>query len=166
MDIVKLFEDVTELFNTEQKCDKCWEFSAPFFEDALNKVQTEEPCCVQLMLTNFRYLSQLTYLTSGFLKDVVKDYAFDLYILQKTGEAGLGTNNYNEIKGHPVNESKWATVYKPLFDCLNDSAALELCQTLGFNAEITKWEMSLVRNYQDDNYDGWLIRATIRTRNE
>ena len=96
----------------------------------------------------------------------MRDYSFSLYALKKTGAEGLGTNNFNEIKGHSTDTSKWATVYKPLFDCLKDSAVLDLCEVLGFQVEITKWEMSLVRNYQDDNYDGWLINAIIRTRNE
>lgn len=166
MDIVKFWEDVTQDFNTNEKCGLCWEFSAPFFEDKLNTVQPEAPCCIQLMLTNFKYLSQLSYAGTGFVNQNVKDYSFDLYVLKQTGSEGLGTNNYNEIKGHSKSDSKWAKVYKPLFDCLNESEALKLCEMLGFNAEITKWEMSIVSNYQDDNFDGWIIRANIRTRNE
>lgn len=166
MDVVQLFEDITTQFNTEEKCDECWEFSAPMFEAALNKVQPDQPCCIQLMLINFRYVAQLTYASTGFIKDNTKDYAFDLYVLKQTGQQGIGMNNYNEIKGHAKADSKWSKVYKPLFDCLNEAEALQLCENLGFNAEITRWEMTAVNNYQDLNYDGWLIRATIRTRNE
>ena len=43
----------------------------------------------------------------------------------------LGVNNYNEIKDHPIEESKWETIFKPIIDCLGCDNILDTCELLG-----------------------------------
>lgn len=161
MDIVNFFEQLTEKFNTELKCDNCWEFSAPLTESALNIVQPSEPCCNQLMLTNLSYSEQNQYNNvTTFRTNRTEEIYFTLYALKTSN---LGINNFNEIKEHPKSESKYETIYKPLKGCLDASEVLAFCEILGFDVQVSKWSFDIVNNYQDLNYDGWKIKGTFKT---
>ena len=160
MDIVAYFKDQVEKWNEEQKCGLCFEFSAPMFESALNVVQPEEPCCVQVMLTDLNYTASNTYASSGLLSSQICEYSFTLYVLKASA---LGVNNYNEIKGHDTDSSKWATIYKPLADCFSCDVQLDFCALLGYAPEIKRWSMKMVKNYQDLTFDGWRIEGTFKT---
>ena len=163
MDIVKYFSDLTAKFNEEEKCDFCWEFSAPLFEDAVNIVQNEEACCVQLMLTDLKEQNRTSYASTGFVTGKTTTYSFTLYALI---QGKLGVNNYNEIKGHDVITSNWVQIFKPLRDCLSDSAIASDCELTGLQVELPAWDFQTVRNYQDNNYNGWRINGAILVRNE
>lgn len=162
MDIVDFFKKQTEHWDAEGKCGFCWEFGAPLEEAEANKQQTERGCCVNVFLTDLKkdvvrgYSSQ-----TGFQNSRADNYSFTLYVLKRDE---LGKNNYNEIIGHPIDESRWETILKPLQECVTEEGVLEFCNILGINIDIPRWSMSTKINYLDDNYTGWMIRATFREK--
>lgn len=162
MDIVKYFEDQVLKWNTDEKCGECFEFSAPMFESAINIVDPEAPCCVQVMLTDLGYLETTSYGSNGLLNNKACEYSFTLYVLKASS---LGVNNYNEVKGHDVSGSKWETIYKPLQECFSCDTQLDFCNLLGYAPEVKKWSLKMVRNYQDLNFDGWRIDGIFKINN-
>lgn len=164
MDIVNFWKQQTDKWAQDEKCGMCWAFHAPLTESALNLAQlTEEhKGCINLFLTNLSFLEVNQYSPgTGLVNGKSCEYQFTLYALQASR---LGQNNYNEMKGYSVNESKWATVFKPVIDCLSCDVILDFCEIQGYNADVTKWAATMVTNYQDNNYDGWRINATFRIK--
>jgi hypothetical protein len=162
MDIVKYFSDQVNKWNQDEKCEECFEFSAPMFESAINEVAPETPCCVQVMLTDLSYTEVPIYGSNGLLSKKACEYNFTLYVLKASS---LGVNNYNEVKGHDIATSKWETIYKPLQNCFGCDAQLDFCTLLGYAPEVKKWSMRTVRNYQDLNFDGWRIDGIFKINN-
>mgnify|MGYP003641710771 CR=1 FL=1 len=163
MDIVDFYKQQVEKWNADSKCGLCFEFSAPMYESALNVVELEDPCCVQVMLVDIGSTTINTYNSrTSLLESSVCEYAFSMFVLKASD---LGTNNYNEIKGHDVDASKWATIYKPLQDCFSCGDNMDFCEILGYSPEVKKWGLKMVRNYQDLNFDGWRIDAILKVNN-
>jgi len=160
MDAVDFLQKQVDKWNEDEKCDLCFEFSAPMTESKMNIVQSDLPCCVQVMLTKLSTNTNNIYNSiTGLLVSSSCDYSITFYVLK---QSNLGVNNYNEIKGHNVKESKWNTIFKPLQDCFSCQSQLDFCELLGLNVEVKKWQMDTVHNYQDNNFDGWKIQATLR----
>lgn len=157
MDIVLFWKNQVDLWNTQNKCGLCWEFSAPLVASQNNIVQEEHPCCVQVFLTDirFREIKQRNAIT-GLVTGKTCVWSFSLHALIKSP---LGVNNYNEIKNHPIEESKWETIFKPLIDCLGCDNILDTCELLGVtNVNVDmNGDAVLVHNYLDENYNGWRI---------
>lgn len=156
MDIVNFWKEQVSIWNESEKCGLCWEFSAPLVTSQINIVQ-EEKCCVNVFLTDirFREIKNRNSVT-GLITSKTCVWNFSLYVLKKEN---LGVNNYNEIKGHPVNESKWETIFKPIIDCLGCDKILDTCEIFGFtnvNVDMPS-DAILIHNYLDDNYNGWRI---------
>lgn len=156
MYIVKFWKDQVDLWNMQEKCGLCWEFSAPLVASQINIVQSET-CCVNVFLTDirFRESKQRDNITGLVLSDFCV-WSFSLYALSKSP---LGVNNYNETKGHPIEESKWETIFKPLIDCLGCDNILDTCELLGVtNVNVDmNGDATLIHNYLDENYNGWKI---------
>lgn len=160
MDIVDFFTKQTEAHNTYNKCGLCFEFSAPMFLSDLNVVQSEKPCCVQVMLTDVSSSIVRQYSpTIGYETGKVIETNFTLYVLM---QSRMDINNHNEMKGHPTSEGKWEAIWKPLQECFSDKTILNFCSILGYNVKVPKWTMTMERNYQDNNFDGWKIMGTFR----
>ena len=162
MDVIEFFQDVVTAWNAENKCDECWTFGAPLTEDALNKQQTPDgvdPCCVHVFISDLVISSVRAFATTGYQSARYDNHSFNLYVLKK---GDLGTNNYNEIAGHPISESRWQQTLKPLKECLDDQNLLPFCTELDNTIQITNWQMSTKIAYLDGNYVGWLIRATFK----
>jgi len=159
MDIVAFWKQQTDIWNTQKKCGLCFEFSAPLIASQINIVQNEN-CCVKIFLTDVKFredkvLNAVTGLTTS--KKCI--WNFSLYALVKEN---LGVNNYNEIKGHPVDESKWNTIFYPLINCLGCDNLLDLCTILGKQIQVTQnGDAQLIHNYLDENYNGWKINYTF-----
>ena len=168
MDIVKFWKEQTELWNTQNKCGLCWEFSAPLVASQINIVQEEpdeeeenEDCCVHVFLTDIKFREVVTRhpVTNQTTKKTCV-WTFSLWVLKKEN---LGVNNYNEIKGYPIEESKWETIFKPLIDCLGCDNILDTCELLGVtNVNVDmNGDAQLIHNYLDENYNGWKINYTF-----
>ena len=156
LDIVDFWKKQTDLWNQQTKCGLCWEFSAPLVPSQINVVQKED-CCVQVFLTDIKFKenkvrNSVTNLITG--KTCV--WTFSLWCVVPVN---LGVNNYNEIKGHSVDESKWNEVFYPLINCLGCDNILDTCELLGVtNVNVDMFgDATLIHNYLDDNYNGWRV---------
>lgn len=161
IDIVDFWKQQTEKWNDEQKCGFCWSFGAPLTESAANGQQTEDPCCVSLFVTNVTQSTVRGYANTGFQNSREENHGFVLYVLKRDG---IGVNNYNEMLGHPIEESKWETILKPLKQCVTEENVLEFCEILGINLQIPNWNMETKINWLDENYTGWMVRATFKEK--
>lgn len=166
MDIVDFWKKQVYKWNEEEKCDLCWSFSAPLTESAVNIVQSTEEtkCCVKVMLVRERVTAFSTAndydLTTGLLKGVTCNKGFQLLFLV---ESNIGLNNYNEINGHPTDESKWSNILQVLEDCISCDAFLDFCSIIGVGSRVTTWQGQQVINYLDSAYAGY--RVTVNFQN-
>src|SRR6478736_6897683 len=164
LDIVKFWSDQVDIWNEQEKCGFCWEFAAPLVPSQINIVQTEpteEDCCIKVFLTDLRFRESIVRnTTTNLITNKTCVWTFSLWVMQSKN---LGINNYNEIKGHSIEESKWNELFYPLINCLGCDNIMDTCEILGetnvnvaFNGDAT-----LVHNYLDDNYNGWKINYTF-----
>lgn len=160
MDIISFWSQQVDLWNTQNKCGLCFEFGAPLVNSQINIVQNEN-CCVNVFLTDIKFRetkqrNPVTNLITG--KSCV--WTFSLWCLVPVN---LGVNNYNEIKGYPVDESKWNEVYLPIIQCLGCDNILDTCELLGVtNVNVdTPTDATLIHNYLDNNYNGWKVNFTF-----
>lgn len=160
MDIVNFWKQQTDLWNEQNKCGLCWEFSAPLVSSQINIVQ-KESCCVSVFLTDIKFREVITrnQNTNMIIRKTCV-WTFSVWCLIPVN---LGVNNYNEIKGHPVNQSKWNTVYLPIIECLGCGNILDTCELLGVkNVNVDmQGDATLIHNYLDSNYNGWKINYTF-----
>jgi hypothetical protein len=157
-DIVEYFKNKVEIWNQDQQCGLCFEFSAPLFNSEMN-VQQNNSCCVQVFVANI--LTDTVYKNDfniyGFQNIDYCVYTFDLFFLV---QSPMGLNNYNEIQFHPIEESKWETIFKPLLNCFG--CGKNLCEEVYNFGGYINYSTSLVHNYLDNNYNGLKVRAKIK----
>ena len=157
-DIVDFFKGQTEKWNEEQRCGFCYSFAAPLFNSEMNVQQTDD-CCIQVFLSNISVKSFYIENKNQFygFKQLEKCvYTFDLYLLK---QMPLGINNYNEIQFHPIEESKWETLFSKLLNCFG--CGINECNDILNFAGYNNYNVSLVHNYLDSNYNGIKITASI-----
>lgn len=164
MDVVNFFKQQVTKWNDETKCGFCWEFDAPLTDAGVNEsvMQTDpDECCpVKVFITNLSERKNRTYNTqSKLLTDYTIDYTFTLHALVFDE---VGTNVYQEQLGHPVSESKWETILKPIEDCVCPEEILEFCDLICKKILITQWNAITRINWLDNNYTGWSITMTLR----
>lgn len=168
MDIVKFWKEQVEKWNEDNKCDLCWDFSAPLIESASNIVQPTQgkECCVKVMLLRERVTAFSTSnnynSTTQLLVNQNCSTSFQLLVLF---DSKLGINMYNEIKGHSTDESVWVTKLSVIEECLKCDANLDFCLFLGNQYRITQWSGVQVVNYLNSNYVGYKITATFQKNN-
>lgn len=156
MNIVNLWQTIIDDFNLNNKCGFCWNFGAPLTESAINISQTDG-CCVSVFLTDYNF--EVLYENFGSYSDKrYCDHSFNLWVLLPSQ---LGTNNYNEIRGHDITNSNWQKIFLPLQECFGYSFDLDFCKYAGSKLYITKWRAFKVSNFQD-GYSGFRIQITFR----
>ena len=163
MKLTKFFKQQVQKWNEENKCGHCYEFHAPLTEEALNKQQLIDPCCIQVMLTRDRgqafgvekeYNNVL-----GVLSNEYYTKAFTLYVMKPQG---ININNYDEILGHSIDESK-SELLDDLEECINEME-LDFCEFIGQDWQVRQWSAFQLLNYRDNNYTGWRLSVTLRKR--
>lgn len=161
MDIVKLWQDIADKYNQDNKCGFCWTFGAPLTNSGVDQTQATEnnKCCAKLFLTDIGF-------ESGFEEDFNKvsvnkfcDYYFNLWVVLPSS---LGVNNHNEIPNHEISDSNWEKIYKPLFNCFGCDFDANFCADFGVNVLIKKWRLFQVVKYGDANYSGFKVQAIFR----
>lgn len=163
MNIVDYWKQQTELWQTENKCGLCWEFSAPLVNSEIQSIKSDSPCCVQVMLTNIRYRkNEVRDRVSQFVTEKTCTWTVTVYAVE---ESTLGLNNYNEIKDHPISESKWETIYNKILECLGCDNILDYCRILGYDVTVNQvGDAELVHNYLSRNLNGWRVNYTFTLR--
>lgn len=164
MDIANIFNKITEKFNEEERCGLCWKFIFGGRSDYFNNaaIVDGEECCVRIGVLKNSF-------TGGYKRDanfserVYREWNIEIF-------AGIPSRLdimfYNEIPGHPVEESKWVKYLYPVMCCM-DEAQINVCDVHNCNGsettvEIWQWNGEMKLNYSDSNLDGWLFRAVIR----
>lgn len=163
IDVVSIIRNQVVIWNTERKCDFCWQFTAPLRESDLNEYvyRYQDECCVLVAITDYRFACQ-----TGF--DRLKGYNtlrnithnFNLHFLVPSD---VGLNVYNEQIAD-VQESKWETILDPLRRCVACDP-IDFCTELGHELEVTSWSATPKLDYLDTNYDGWTISVALRENN-
>ncbi|RMZ58973.1 hypothetical protein D1632_15520 [Chryseobacterium nematophagum] len=161
MNIVSFFKQVVERYNDESKCGFCWAFKAPLSESGLSRAQLreEDECCLQLFITD--YETDTGYRMNektGLSHRKYCDHSFTLYVVKPSD---IGLNVYNEIPGHPINESLWETILAPIQNCIGCGNEFDLCE-MGYSFDILRWKMKTVQFKEDHNYTGWRILGVFR----
>lgn len=161
MNVILFFEQLVDKWNAEQKCNSCWTFGAPLSEKNMNNQQAEdyEVCCNHLYITEYETSSGYTKNErTQMVNRTWCDHIFTLYVVK---QSDLGINTYNEQTEHSIDESLWKTILEPLQNCLGCGNELELCE-MGYEFEIFKWNMKVVRLQGDSNHTGWRILGIFR----
>lgn len=160
MDIIDFFKKQIDIWNENNKCGLCFEFSAPLVNSQINTVQKETPCCVQVFITDITFNE--TVVRNSVTGLTTSKTCVDRFTLWALIESPLGVNNYNEIKGHPIDESKWINIFSPLKECLGCENILDTCEILNqTNVNVDLTNATLVHNYLDQSYSGWRINYTF-----
>ena len=159
MDIVNFWNKQVSKWNDESKCGFCWEFGAPLVKSAANIQQKREFCCVNVLLTNLWEDDIPTFVVNE-PYEVERKHRFG-FTLWVGIQSDLGTNNFNEIKNHPIEESKWETIFQPLSECLGPNLFLDECEIQGYLFKRTAWRKDLILNDMDLNLSGWKITASF-----
>jgi hypothetical protein len=137
-----------------------WQFHAPLFAPEVGFNQPKRDADVTVWLENYRVRKTRNLSETGKVSSVNRLTTFDLYFGMKDE---VGVNNYNEIQGHPIDESRWETIYEPLRACLETDygdAFLNLCELLGINLTIPNEDWSLFRLRTAENLSG--IKVSIQ----
>jgi len=156
IDVVKAFADMAEYWNTNNACGWCWEFEAPLRESDLNESQPKsDECCTRVMATNYRITKSRRY--NDHLSTSQESITHNI-TLRFLRQDDIGKNVYTEQAGHPLSESKWATILDPMRQCINFEDA---CLVLGIVLPITRENWSPVIDEYDGNYTGWKVDLVI-----
>jgi len=163
-DVVSLFSEIVTRWNDEERCGFCWKFTAPMYDSELNEFQFTESdkCCILVAITDYGFEEIISRNTQTFLPSIDVVHTFNLHFLS-TGD--LGRNMYNEIKDHPLAESKWATILNPIRECIGLSGVLAECPN---TIIIDRWlfgQNSVKLNWLDNNYDGWSVNVRLIDKN-
>lgn len=170
-DIVELWRSIMQTYQEEFKCDFCWKFYAPLTELKLNTIrdilvelgsgESEDACCVHVFLLRNQpddFSSTPNYSRFTTIADIVSTENYVVYFLIKSKE---GLNNYNELPGYSIDESRHATIFKPLRECIDISILTDLC-LLG---QVTSYRGSYIYDYQDEQYYGLKVNFSQRITN-
>lgn len=160
IDFVDFFEKQIAIWNDEELCDSCWKFE---FSERLSEInesnQTDDDCCIMVFLTDYRPSKIRNYNTDSQYKMSERiRYTFSLYFLQHDR---IDINVHKEIKGHPVEESKWNTILKPIIECVGD---FDFCELIGKPVQYLRDEWNPVLDFQDNNYSGWRVQLQFEER--
>lgn len=161
VDIIDFWKRQVEKWDSESKCGECWVFGAPLTEDAANKQQSEveDACCVHVYITDLRRAEGRIFASNGLVKELQEVWNYNIHFLKRDN---IGVNTFNEILDHPISESKWEMILKPILVCVTEENVLEYCEILGLNLDIIRWDMNTRINYLDENYTGWTANASFR----
>lgn len=161
MNPIDFFEKQVKIWNENQFCNNCWSFGAPLSESGFEeqKLREGEACCYQIAITDYSTTSRTNYNSSMLEISKTCEYRFTMYVVKSSN---IDINTYNEIDQHPISESKWETIIKPLRECFDCNAVLDYCQILGYPVQIPEWRIDNVINKTSNNYDGIKITAVFR----
>lgn len=158
IDIVKVIHKQIKIFNKKEKCGFCWEFEAPMRLSDLNESEKKnDDCCVRVFLTDLRIQKNRRYPSASpyWHNEKTNTYSFNLHLYMYDR---VDLNVYKEQAGHPLRESKWIKILRPLMKCFDE---FDFCKLTGkqlrYDAEI--WDPQI--DVFNSNYTGWIINYRL-----
>lgn len=160
-DPIELWNDIICRLNDEKKCGWCWRFFAPLTEVNMNLVKQRKECCVNVFFIwngaeDFATRPNFD-LNTGLMVEPTETFNYQVYFLINSND---GINNYNEMPEHPVSESKYLNIFKPLRECIN----LDILNALCLDYVVTNWSGKNIYDTTDDKYYGIRINVTTTKR--
>lgn len=148
-----------ELWNAANKCGFCWSFYAPLSESGMNatKVNKDDVCCVHVFVIDWIKGIKPGYINDSNLSTV--DYEDTTLTVKFVVNTNLGINVFNEQEGHPIEESHYEKILKPLDECLEGGIAFNFCYS-PFRLMSCIMRKTLLTG--DQNYTGWFATIQIR----
>ena len=162
LDIMNFFSNLITTWNDEVKCGFCWVFTAPLRDSDLNEYQIREDnkCCLITSITDYMFETVRRYDNQNkFIADKYINHDFKFNVVTTDS---LGRNVYDEVKDHPLAESKWATILKPIYDCISEDEVLTFCIDLGYIVQIERWQGITRLDWLDSNYTGWTFNVRLK----
>ena len=164
MNIAEILQRAVDKLNDDSKCGLCWRFVLAGRQDYLNlaKMPCDGDCCVLVGVMKAVYKTGYQTSTSGNLR-THRDWEIEIF----AGiQSRLDIQFFNEVDPDLSDESKWSKYLYPISCCFDESeidfCGLHSCINGETTIEITSWNAEMKINYMDNNYDGWLYRATFR----
>ena len=153
IDFVDFFEKQIAKWNNEELCNSCWRFEySQRLSDLNESFQLEDDCCIMVFLTDLTSSKIRSYGDSPWATSKRIRHSFNLYFLKHDR---IDINVHKEIKGHPVEESKWHTILKPIRDCISD---FDFCELIGSHVRYLREDWNVELDFQDANYSGWRVQ--------
>lgn len=130
----------------------CWAFYAPLHYAGLNEIVPPKgkECCYSLIVTNYTEECERDNYNLPF----AKNYNVTFYAVINTS---LGVNVFNERPDHPISESLYVSIIKPISECLGCGSGL-----CGLGLKVNRWIVKPVINLEDYNWTGVKVTAEIR----
>lgn len=158
MNIIKHFENLISNWQNENKCGYCWKFIGAGRPDLFNMFTDIDntQCCIYVGLFKITFGTIYRQQEQGFTS---KDYCY----VRFEGFIGipslLDVQFYNELGNTDAEkeQSKWE-ILNNIKECLGCEFLEMLCDDSGQYAPAS-FSAEQKLNYQDNNYDGWLIKG-------
>lgn len=153
--MIEFIENIINQYQANNQCGFCWKFYAPLTEKRLNIVRNDGECCVNVFLlrdTGRDFYTNVQYI-NGFVTTSEEFESYDLYFLMPSIE---GLNNYNELPGHLISESRHETIFKPLRDCITSKFITDICN----HYKVNSWSGRYIYDFNDEKYYGFKISIT------
>jgi hypothetical protein len=162
LDLMLFLNNLIERWNEEEKCGFCWKFTAPMRESDFNEYQLNDygKCCLVVAVTDYTFDTSRRY--NNQTKLIEDKFIYHDFKLNVVTTDDLGLNVYNEIKNHDLSESKWATILKPIYDCISEDEVLTFCLDLGYIVQIERWSAVTRIDWMDNNYTGWTFNVRLK----
>lgn len=166
MNFIDFFQQQVDKYNDDERCGLCWFFSAPLTESASNiqQLREETKCCVQVMFLQDKQaafsVSAIYDERTTYIKDRFCTENFRLLFLIPDV---IGKNNYNEIEGHPIEESRSVKLME-LKECIGCDFQLDFCEIIGTTWQVMKWEGYQRILFNDTNFIGYEVNVTLKKR--
>jgi len=165
-DIIQFFKNLTDYLNTNnvEACDGCYFFGAPLSQSAkeLQEVPDSDCDCTFMFVTKYDYQLQDNYNRSTeILSSRYVSHSITLEVLKHDD---IGVNNYSEISNHPVEESRWETIFKPIQTCMSRDNLFQFCEVLGKPIKITSFSARMQILSTSNNYSGWVYNIVLKER--
>lgn len=167
MDIANIMQRIVGKFEENENCGFCWKFVFGGRQDFLNLVKSndDDMCCALVGVIKNTFTTGYKS-NNSFTTKIYKDWNLQIF-------AGVPSRFdaqfYNEVDQYDICSSRWNKYLYPIQCCMDnldtticDTHNCDGCQT---TVEIVSWSGEMKLNYLDENFDGWLITATIREWN-
>lgn len=161
MNIANIFSSIIDRLNESNDCGLCWRFVMGGRRDYLNLVKNDDCCCAVVGITRIVGRKGMTSIGERYT-----DWELEVF----AGiPSDLDIQFYNEVDSceDAIEQSKWEKYLHPIHCCLmeidDNICDVHNCQGCLTTVEIQQSATHEMRlNYLDNNYDGWIIRMTIR----